>query len=888
MILSKYLSTLTFLIFCLTFTLMMCGTVVAAPTSTTHDNLSISTNQSTCNNSTLKINNVKESTSKTSLPDPQIYKNGTPVARGGHTAGYNFPSIATAINAAESGDTIMLLNGGTFNENNLIITKNLNFNVFNYGTATINGANNNIFIIDSGVTVTLQNLIIENGKATDGGAIYNKGYLTLKNCTFKDNTATSDGGVIYNTGIYIINNSTFTDNTVTGNYGDGGVIYSASGTSTINDCKFTYNTATNDGGTIYNSDGTLNITGSTFTKNTATVIGGALDNHGYSTEKDCTFTDNTDKSTTGDGGAIGNYGSTVTISSTFTGNTATYGGAIYNSNNFTINSSSFKNNSAYSSGAIANCGILNINDSTFMGNTAIIGGGAINNYQGTLNTTDSYFKSNSITGTDADGGAIENNQGTSTITNNAFTDNNAALGGAIFSFSLNNSIINNNTFINNTAIWGGAIGNEKGALTITNSNFINNIASINGGAIENEGKGYLIVKNNKFTNNKAEYGGALFNCFNLIVNGNTFTNNIATTEGGAIENNDGTLTITGSNTFTSNTATNEGGAIENHDNSNITGSTFDYNTATNGGAIRNDGTLNVTGSTFTGNTVKNTNSNNVGGAIENDGTLTVTGSNFMKNIAYYGGAIYNMELFTLENSKFTNNSAISGGAIENDGILDVIGSTFTNNIATYGGALFNDNSLTISSSTFTNNIATCDGVIFNKNSLNIKYSTLTNNTATTHGGAIYNECSGTSIIQFNRIIDNSNYDIFNNNGSVNANDNWWGTNFKGTSPVAAKRINMGTASYWVVLTITANPKTIPLNGSSIITVDLLHDNTGASLSGLVPYTGLVNYVTSLGTICNSYLSNGIATSTLKAGTVSCTTNFSATIYNTTVITEVTI
>ncbi|MGA2677440.1 MAG: right-handed parallel beta-helix repeat-containing protein [Methanobacterium sp.] len=888
MILSKYLNNLTFLVFCLTFTLTMCGTVAAAPTNITHDNLSISENQSTYYNSTLKSNNINESAGKTSLPDPQIYKNGTPVARGGHTVGYNFPSIAAAINVAESGDTIMLANGGTFNENDLIIAKNLNFNVFNNGMATINGANNKIFIIDSGVTVTIQNLILENGKTTDGGAIYNKGYLTVKNCTFKDNTATSDGGVIYNTGTYIINNSTFADNTVTGTYGDGGVIYSASGTGTINDCKFTYNTATNDGGTIYIAGGTLNVNGSTFTKNTATIVGGALDNHGYSTEKDCAFTDNTVKSTTGDGGAIGNYGTlTVTISNTFTGNTATYGGAIYSSNNCTINNSSFKNNSAYSSGAIANCGKLNVNGSTFTGNTATIGGGAINNYQGILIATDSNFTGNRVTGTDADGGAIENNQGTSIVTNNTFTRNNAALGGAIFSFSLSNSTINNNTFTNNTATWGGAIGNEQGTLTVTGSTFTGNNATINGGAIENEGTGNLIVKDNKFTNNKSAYGGALFNCFTLTVNGNIFTNNIAIIEGGAIENDD-TLTLTASNTFTNNSATVEGGAIENHDNSTITGSTFNNNTATNGGAIRNDGTLTVTGSTFTGNTVKDTNSNNVGGAIENDDTLTVTSSNFMKNIAYYAGAIYNMELCILENSKFTNNSATSGGAIENEGILDVTGSTFTNNTASCGGALFNDNSLIISSSTLSNNTASCGGALFNKNSLNIKYSTLTNNTATTHGGAVYNECSGTSIIQFNRIIGNNNYDIFNNNGSVNANDNWWGTNFKGTNPLAAKRINMGTASYWIVLTITANSKTIPLNGSSTITVNLLHDNNGASVSGVVPYTGLVNYVTSLGTICNSYVSNGIATSTLKAGTISGTTNVSATIDNTTVITEVTI
>ena len=59
----------------------------------------------------------------------------------------------------------------------------------------------------------MTNLIIENGKATDGGAISNVGALTLTNCIFKDNTATSNGGAISNDGTLTVNNCNFTDNT---------------------------------------------------------------------------------------------------------------------------------------------------------------------------------------------------------------------------------------------------------------------------------------------------------------------------------------------------------------------------------------------------------------------------------------------------------------------------------------------------------------------------------------------------------------------------------------------------------------------------------------------------------------------------------------------------
>ena len=131
--------------------------------------------------------------------------------------------------------------------------------------------------------------------------------------------------------------------------------------------------------------------------------------------------------------------------------------------------------------------------------------------------------------------------------------------------------------------------------------------------------------------------------------------------------------------------------------------------------------------------------------------------------------------------------------------------------------------------------------LFNKKTLNITNSTLTGNTVTSHGGAVYNENSGTSTIQYNRITGNTAPDIYNNGGSVNANYNWWGTNFT-TNPTSSGRINSGTSSIWMVLTITANPSTIGTGGSSTITADLLHDNQGTlhnPANGLVPYTGLV-------------------------------------------------
>ena len=215
MINSKFIKRLVFMVFCLAFTLTICGAASAAPANTTHTNISTSVNQATTVVNTT-TNNIKASQPKNAKgADPQIYRNGVAVARGGHPAGYKFPTIAAAISAAQSGDTIMLANGATFDEHGFSISKNLNFNVLNNGTATIDGQNlGTIFIIDNGVTVNLQNLIIENGQGIDGGGIYNNGTLTITNCTFTGNNA-QNGGAIYNDAtINVANTTTVVGNTI--------------------------------------------------------------------------------------------------------------------------------------------------------------------------------------------------------------------------------------------------------------------------------------------------------------------------------------------------------------------------------------------------------------------------------------------------------------------------------------------------------------------------------------------------------------------------------------------------------------------------------------------------------------------------------------------------
>ena len=398
MITSNYSKRLGFLIFGLAFTLVMCGAASAAPTNSTHVNLNQSVNHTT---------NQLNTTTNTKLPDPQVYN--------GHTYEGTYNTIADAINAAKSGDTIWLASGTTFDEHGLTVSKNLDFNVFNNGTATINAqGKGQVFFIVGSVTVELENLILENGKATDGGAIGNVGVLTVKDCTFKDNTATSDGGAISNDGVLTVNKSTFTDKTATGANGDGGAIYNQPMGFTLIGSTFTGNSANYEGGAVYNDGGALNqpvkISGNTFTGNKA-FYGGAIynDYDAIMTVTDSNFKDNTHG---GVGGAIFNNGITLNVKgSNFTGNQANYGaGAIYNSD----------------------FSALTVTSSNFTGNTAGGGGGAIMN-NGNLTLSSSTLTSNTITGSNGEGGAIFN-VGNAAVHFNRIVDNSASQGNDIYNF----------------------------------------------------------------------------------------------------------------------------------------------------------------------------------------------------------------------------------------------------------------------------------------------------------------------------------------------------------------------------------------------------------------------------------------------------------------------
>ncbi len=697
-----------------------------------------------------------------------------------------------AMTAKEAAD---FTNGITINKDITIDGKGHTIDAKNLGR---------IFSIGEGFTVTLTNATLINGRAVEGGAIYNDGSLTLSDVKLSDNAADSYGGAVFNNGELVVSDSVFDSNDVL-NRGSASVDYG--------------------GAAIYNwYDGTLTVSGSNFTNNIKNYkngdrLVGAVATIGDATISDSYFVNNAGRW----GGAISASGyliagddvNTLTVSgSTFKENGGLYGAGIFVAgSDFTVSDCVFDKNTAFGKGDMTpnnnNGAAIEVTDT----NKAIVGtitgskftnnkaqyGGAIDICEGNIKITDSEFVNNSA---DVEGGAIDintvNGNPEVSISGSKFINNSAPRGGAIL--NIKDLTVRNTEFVNNTpnAIFnyvgfGGnldlgienftdlqnAIGLVTGTLTLNQNvvmtddeaaNFVNGV--IINKNIRIDGKGHTIdaknlgrifeidggfavtLTNATLSNGKADNGGAIYNFGNLDLVHVNFVNNTAK-YGGAIMNYAYGLVLDDS-TFTNNTAK-IGGAIYNSADCFVVGnSTFANNTATsNGGVIFNYGIGFVVGnSTFVNNSAADG-----AGAILNGGRGFVVGnSTFVNNTATSkGGAIYNYGIgFVVGNSTFANNTAEDAGAVYNEGDNSVVGnSTFVNNTATsIGGAIINNGKLVVDNSAFEDNAANYyGGAIFNRDDLQVTNSAFDGNDILVrniramdnvdHGGAaIYNWKNG--------------------------------------------------------------------------------------------------------------------------------------------------
>lgn len=616
------------------------------------------------------------------------------------TVGSNctYSTISAAITAAIPGDRLLIEGGVTFTEN-LIINKNLTLQGGHAGCGsassdptTINGDGaGSVVIVNHDLSVTLINLTLTNGNSNGGGM-----YAAINSQITLDNVLISGNTGAYGAGLYVgpaalvtlSNGSKIQNNTATTAGGGARVFGTLTSLDTLSDIND--NSAPNGGG-VSVEGGELNLIQADMSGNQATAAdgkGGAiLLEHGAVATMTGTvwiYSGNLAY----DGAGIYAYDSDVFLgTATIVGNTALNGGGgVYltsdsslSASNATVGSESdaTSGNKAASGAGIYASGSTVDFGGTIFNNIATTQGAGIYAEASTINLTNA-----TVGGT----GANQANQLGPTGLNGAglYLDNATQA-------TINNTVVSGNTFQRtDTGYGGGAYVRGGSVLTLLNSTIENHLAP---SAFDGRGAGIYIydstvtVDNSQIVSNEAGSKGGGIRLFgtstlNVLNNSHIDYNDALGGEGGAIA-------ATGTPTI------------------NISNATLMGNTAsTNGGAIYLDaGTLNFTG----GWTLRENTAAGNGGAIAVMGTAVTKFSAGGYSLVYnnlaqggHGGMVYlgnntTVQLYATSGSEMyvnANQASGNGGALyaDNGGFFDIYGQVnFDRNRADNGGAIYLSN-----------------------------------------------------------------------------------------------------------------------------------------------------------------------------------------------------
>ena len=636
------------------------------------------------------------------------------------------------------------------------------------GTIYIHGG---LFENNVSVSETLSDGI-ETG--INGGAIHNRGNITIYDGNFRNNEGTL-GAVAYNLKRLDILGGKFIENHSLRN---GGAIYVASsqyahlyvgaaeGAGISDKILFKNNTSDSSGAALYNS------------------VMGAVIVYG-----DVTFDSNYASAT---GGAIATYGTLNVSNAAFVSNGAkTRGGAVYLSNSndvyttriVNLTNCSFDGNVSTSGGAVAvfassmdlsEGGIVEIENCNFIRNKACdqsgqgktgnsYGGAIYNSRKGSVTVTGSTFEENEA---GYEGGVLYSaGESVTTITDSTMTNNRAveeaARGGAV---SVHSATLNFDgvTFEGNASPTnGGALyisyttsSEINSVVNVSNSFFNNNAAGSNGAAIYAtehevpEDKRVLTVKNTEFNNNEAvANGGAVYLTSkvdsymkDVDFTGNKVLSQEKKTYGGAVYMASGSSLELDTATFTGNESSYCAGGIAVNSSSVLTlhNVTADGNTSVGsaGFLYGNNARIIIFDST-----IKNSSAGVNGGAMAfyNATTVAAYGVTLEGNRAEsIGGAVYSYQNLTevlFHSSVFKNNEAGTNGGViylSNEGVLNIYNTEAIGNKADKGGFLYE---------TTTGSEATLRGLVVEGNS------------ATTDGDIIFGNSYGATLY-----IDKINYE----------------------------------------------------------------------------------------------------------------------------------
>ena len=405
---------------------------------------------------------------------------------------------------------------------------------------------------------------ISGNTAQQGGGVYvASGTFTMESGLIDNNTATAGGGggaaggggVKVTGGTFTMNGGTVSNNTANAAGADGGGVYVASGAIfNMSDGKITGNSASDAGGGVCIYDSTFTMTGGTISGNTA-WDGGGMWFHGTSP----TFTMSGTAEISGNtakhnGGGVCIYDSTFTMTGgTISGNTAT----------------------TYGGGVWFGGTTFTMSAGEISGNTAGEGGGVYVN-AGEFTMSGGEISGNTATdrtSISSGGGGVYHNAGTFTMTGDAVISDNTSnyRGGGVFAnatFKMDKDVNGKAPVISgNKASAGGAVALQNGTIDM-------NAGEISG--------------------NEANYGGAIYlwtGTFNL--NGGSIIDNRSFVHGGALAVYRATLNMS-DGIISGNSAAYLGGGVYAYDepsgvgafNFAMTGGTISGNTAgTFGGGV---------------------------------------------------------------------------------------------------------------------------------------------------------------------------------------------------------------------------------------------------------------------------------------------------------------